>query len=66
MADRLPELLENNSTSLVDRKNSENTKKGAKAALNAFRENLKERKVDEEALVSSMRRTSWRMHMYWL
>ena len=65
MEDRLRELLENDSTSLVDRKNSENTKKGAKVALNVFREYLKERKVDEEALVSSMRRTSWRMHMYW-
>ena len=65
MADRFPELLENDSTSLVDQKNSENTKKGTEVALNVFREYLKERKVDEEALVSSMRRTSWRMHMYW-
>ena len=32
---------------LVDRKNSENTKKGTKVALNAFREYLKERKVNE-------------------
>ena len=63
MADRFPELLENDSTSVVDRKNSENTKKGTKVALNVFREYLEERKVDEEALVSSMRRTSWRMHM---
>ena len=31
MADRFPELSENDSTSLVDRKNSENTKKGTKA-----------------------------------
>ena len=30
MADRFPELSENDSTSLVDRKNSENTKKGTK------------------------------------
>ena len=58
MADRLPELSKNDSTSLVDRKNSENTKKGTKAAINVFREYLKERKVDEESLVSSMRRTS--------
>ena len=64
MADRFPKLSENNSTSLVDRKNSENTKKGTKVALNVFREYLKERKVDEESLVSSTRRTSWRMHMY--
>ena len=65
MADRFPKLLENDSTSLVDQKKSENTKKGTKVALNIFGEYLKERKVDEEALVSSMRRTSWRMHMYW-
>ena len=50
MADRFPELSENDSTSLVDRKNSENTKKGTKVALNVFRECLKERKVDEESL----------------
>ena len=62
MADRFPELSENYSTSLVDRKNSENTKKGTKLALNVFREYLKERKVGEESLVSSTRRTSWRMH----
>ena len=30
MADRFPELSENDSTSLVDRKSSENTKKGTK------------------------------------
>ena len=64
MADRFPELSESDSTSLVDRKNNENTKKGTKVALNVFREYLKERKVDEESLVSSTRRTSWRMHMY--
>ena len=63
MADPFPELLENDSKSLVDQKNSENTKKGTKVALNVFREYLEERKIDEEALVSSMRRTSWRMHM---
>ena len=64
MADRFPELSENYSTSLVDRKNSENTKKGTTVALNVFREYLKERKVDEKSLVSSTRRTSWQMHMY--
>ena len=63
MADRLLELSENDSTSLADRKNSENPKKGTKVALNASREYLKQRKVNEEALVSSMRRTSWRMHI---
>ena len=30
MADRFPEFSENDSTSLVDRKNSENTEKGTK------------------------------------
>ena len=64
MADPLPELSENDSTSLVDRKNSDNTKKGTKVALNVLQEYLKERKVDEESLVSSTRNTSWRMHMY--
>ena len=58
MEDRFLELSENDSTSLVDRKNSENTNKGTKVALNVFREYLKERKVDEESLVSSTRRTS--------
>ena len=52
MADRLPELSKNDSTSLVDRKQSVNAKKGTKVALNVFREYLKERKVDEESLVS--------------
>ena len=65
MADRLPELSKNDSTSLVDRKKSENTKKRTKVALNVFQEYLKERRVDEESLVSSTRRTSGRMHMYW-
>ena len=58
MADWFPELPENDLTSLVDPKNSENTKKGTKVALNVFRECLKERKVDEESLLSSTRRTS--------
>ena len=49
MADRFLELSGNDSTSLVDRKNSENTKKGTKVALNVFLEYLKERKVDEES-----------------
>ena len=34
-------------TPLVDQKNSENTKKGTKVALNVFREYLKEKKVDD-------------------
>ena len=63
--DRLPELSKrNDSTSLVDGKKSENTKKGTKVALNVFREYLKERKIDEESLLSSTRRTRRRMHMY--
>ena len=66
MADPFPELSENDSTSLVDRKNSENTKKVTKVALNVhvFQEYLKERKVDKESVVSSTRRTSWQIHMY--
>ena len=43
-------MSENDLTSLVDRKNSENTKKGTKVALNVFRVYFKERKVDEESL----------------
>ena len=49
MADRFPELSQNG--------------QGTKAALNVFREYLKERKVDEESLLSLTRRTSWRMHI---
>ena len=64
MAHRFPELSENDSTSLVDRKNSKNSKKGTKGALNVFQEYLKGRRVDEESLLSSTRRTSWRRNAY--
>ena len=47
MADRFPDQSENALTPLVDQKNSENTKKGTKVALNVFREYLKEKKVDD-------------------
>ena len=47
MADRFPDQSENTLTPLVDQKNSENTKKGTKVALNVFREYLKEKKVDD-------------------
>ena len=64
MADRFPELSENDLACLLNQKNSENTKKGTKVALNVFREYLKGRKVDEESLVSSTGRTSWLMQVY--
>ena len=44
MADRFPDQSENALTPLVDPKNSENTKKGTKVALNVFREYLREKK----------------------
>ena len=53
MADRFPELSETDLTSLVDQKNSENTNRVIKVAVNVFREYVKERKVDEQSLVSS-------------
>ena len=43
MADRdhFPELSESELTSLLDQKNSDNTKKATKVALNVFRDYLK-------------------------
>ena len=51
--DRFPELSESEWTSLLDQKNSDNTKKATKVALNVFRDYLKERKIDEDSLVAS-------------
>jgi len=51
--DRFPELSESELTSLLDQKNSDNTKKATKVALNVFRDYLKERKVDEDSLAAS-------------
>ena len=51
--DRFPELSESELTSLLDQKNSDNTKKATKVALNVFRDYLKERKIDEDSLVAS-------------
>ena len=55
MADRnhYPELSESELTSLLDQKNSDNTKKATKVALNVFRDYLKERKIVEDSLVAS-------------
>ena len=47
--DRFPELSESELTSLLDQKNSDNTKKATKVALNVFRDYLKERKIDEDS-----------------
>ena len=44
--DRFPELSESDLTSLLDQKNSDNTKKATKVALNVFRDYLKERKKE--------------------
>ena len=38
---------------VLDQKNSDNTKKATKVALNVFRDYLKERKIDEDSLVAS-------------
>ena len=40
-------------TSLLDHKNSDNTKKATKVALNVIRDYLKERKIDEDSPVGS-------------
>ena len=50
---RFPELSENDLTCLLDQKNSENTKKATKVAINVFRQYLKDRELDEDQLVSS-------------
>ena len=50
--DRFPELSESELTSLLDQKNSDNTKKAKKVALNIFRDYLKEREIDEDSLVA--------------
>ena len=54
MADRnrFLELSESELTSLLDQKNSDNTKKATKVALNVFRDYLKGRKIDEDSLVA--------------
>ena len=51
--DRFPELSESELTSLLDQKNSDNTKNARKVALNVFRDCLKERKIDEDSLGAS-------------
>ena len=51
--DRFPKLSESELTSLLDQKNSDNTKKATKVALNVFRDYLKERQIDEDSLVAS-------------
>ena len=50
--DCFPELPESELTSLLDQKNSDNTKNATKVALNIFRDYLKERKIDEDSLVA--------------
>ena len=50
--DRFPELSERELTSLLDQKNSDDTKKATKVGLNLFRYYLKERNIDEESLCS--------------
>ena len=47
--DRFPELSESELTSLLDQKNSDNTKK----ATQLFRDYLKETKIDEDSLLAS-------------
>ena len=53
MADRFPELPENDLTSQVDQKNSENTRKQQMLPSTYLKgTSKKERKIDEESLVS--------------
>ena len=51
-ADRFADLAESDLASLLDQKNSENTTKATKVAYNVFREYLKEKKINEESLIS--------------
>ena len=52
MADPFADLSESDFACLLNQKNSENTKKATKVAHNVFWEYLKEKKIDEESLVS--------------
>ena len=54
MADRdcFIELSESELTSLLEQKNSNNTKKASKVALNVFRDYLKEIKTGKDSLVA--------------
>ena len=60
MADRFAGLSESEFACLLNQKNSENTKKATKVAHNVFWEYLKEKKIDEESLVS-WKKKSWRL-----
>ena len=51
--DRFLELSESELISLLDQKNSDNTTKATKVALNVLRDYLKERKIAEDSLVAS-------------
>ena len=51
-ADRFADLAESDLASLLDQKNSENTTKATKVAYDVFREYLKEKKINEESLIS--------------
>jgi len=53
MAARFPELTESELNCLIGQKNSDNTKKAIKVAVNVFRQYLEKRKVDEKELLMS-------------
>ena len=52
MADRFVDLSESDFACLLNQKNSESTKKATKVTHNVFWEYLKEKKIDEDSLVS--------------
>ena len=54
MEARFPELTESELNCLIkQKKNSDNTKKATKVAVNVFRQYLQKRKVDEKELLTS-------------
>jgi len=53
MAARFPELTESEHNCLIEQKNSDNTNKATKVAVNVFRQYLEKRKVDEKELLTS-------------
>jgi len=53
MSGRFLDLTRRDSNCLIKQKNSDNTKKATKVAVNVFRQYLEERKVDEKEPLTS-------------
>ena len=59
MSGRFPELTQSDLNCLIEQKNSDNTKKATKVAVNLFQQYLEKRKVDEkEPLTSKVKLTA--------